>query len=370
MKNILAIIGLIYSFAIFSNSLFAANYGNVSTERIYDLGIMVFPGSDYQSINTNNYSKEVISKYHNTGFTITCILPNSPAEKSGLKIYDHIVGVDEDEFYYLAFADDQEINLKIQKNGKIISKKIKPKKNEIDVKEMVQYSCSNEYKQLECVSFLRDKSISEIIQNKKVFECFYNSNSSVIPFTKENSWLMLESFNWMFSDYLWKAKSPDKINEYIPVARNYIEIVGNYIKENKLTEKKKLDLEKTLISIERQMLNAYKFVENKKLKKANDKINIADSDIENIKNKILIINQNPLIFKKNDLDYFKNVYDVLKKKKEFAFIQREWEKAIKKIDWKNEQNLKYFSIYKDYAILFFIMILLNLTKYSIQSIKF
>ena len=128
MKNILAIIGFIYSFAIFSSGLFAANYGNVSTERIYDLGIMVFPGSDYQSINTNNYSKEVVSKYHNTGFTITCILPNSPAEKSGLKIYDHIVGVDEDEFYYLAFADDQEINLKIQKNGKIISKKIKPKK--------------------------------------------------------------------------------------------------------------------------------------------------------------------------------------------------------------------------------------------------
>ena len=58
-----------------------------------------------------------------SGYIITCIAEGSPAEKSGLELYDHIIGVDNDNFFYIWFADDREVVLTIERNGKIIKKK-------------------------------------------------------------------------------------------------------------------------------------------------------------------------------------------------------------------------------------------------------
>ena len=124
MKKVLIFLTFAFSYLFSSSISLAANYGKTDQERIYELGVYVFISDDFNKINKSYFNEKTLSKYKKkSGYIITCIAEGSPAEKSGLELYDHIIGVDNDNFFYIWFADDREVILTIERNGKIIKKK-------------------------------------------------------------------------------------------------------------------------------------------------------------------------------------------------------------------------------------------------------
>ena len=344
MKKVLIFLTFAFSYLFSSNISLAANYGKTDQERIYELGVYVFISDDFNKINKSYFNEKTLSKYKKkSGYIITCIAKGSPAEKSGLELYDHIIGVDNDNFFYIWFADDREVVLTIERNGKIIKKKIKPIKSSLISKK--KFTCNQEYKPVEC-------GRNFLYQNdsfKKIFQCLLEANSTIIPFFKDDKWWMLTSFKFTFYDYVWKVKDPIKINEHLPLARKYIKDTEEYLSKNSLEKKIKEEILVDLKSIEGNIHAASRFVEDRTLKNTKSKTIILKEDIDRVKNKIISIEKEKSFNNYESKEYYKNKIGFLIDNREIAFVQKHWNTVIKNIDWQKEENIKYFTFYVDYA---------------------
>lgn len=345
MKNILAII-IFLSFFSFSKDLFAANYGKSYLDRVFILGISAFAADDFDKINKKYFSESIISKYKKKGYTVTCIIKGSPAEKAGLQFYDNIIGIDNDKFFYIWFADDQEVNLTIQRNGKIITKKIKPVKDSLIIKNPL--FCNQENKIYECGHLAFEKN-SQALAFSKIYECSEKNKSSLIPFLQKEDLLMFESFSWTFWDSAWKLKDPKKINIILPKADSYISIVKKYLNENTLSEKIRENLHKSINRIDQSIAYADKYLVQKNLKKSTNKITINKSDINRFKERVENIINNKSFDDAGSKYIFKYNSDYLIENGEIDFVQKNWKIAIDNIDWSKSENLNNIDIIISYA---------------------
>lgn len=309
-------------------------------------GLYFFPNQNINKINFKYY-KNSKRKYHSSHVTVGCITKGSPAELAGLKLYDQIVSVNNNNKITLQFLKKQKINLKIIRDSKLLHITVELIKNESLNKEMY---CTEEFKHFECNTILFDKKFDNNTVWPELYKCYKLKKANIIPFFKHD-YLMLNSFRWTFSDAVWKDKNPETISSYIEDANKYLNILSAYLSKERDTfdEKKFMEVQNDLDSIEKLITHAYRFVNDEQLKKSKRKLSIDKNSIERIKVKI----QNIENFNdKKNLNFLIDYFYFLLKANEDEFLKKYWRKAVEKINWNNINNLKYFEIYFNYSEIF------------------
>ena len=262
----------------------------------------------------------------------------------------------------LAFVKGKYSELTIKRGNKIIKKTLLAvPTNQLDNEVTAKLRCTSEFAELECM--IQDEGGAITVNEAKrwipVLECCKKNNLSIIPF---NNLLSRDKF------YSLKMKALYKNMYYYRKAKpeGYLNELNQLIK---IARKDLVEFDKYLeIYPEVRESGQYAWLTNEvksavmyaagthadTFKSQKDKvIDLNLEDISRIKKDILFkINKIPIIDSK-DINFIYRQAQYLFKAKEYDFVIENWNKIIKKANWKSD-SVKYFDdIYDDLAQAYF-----------------
>ena len=334
-------------FLIYSNILKAADFSSADQDyrTQYNLGTYNLIDSEKTDLNFKRY-QDVSDKYMKPGAIIYCIVKGGPADLAGLKIFDRIVGIDDHPNFSFLFQNNNPINVKYIRDDILNEIVIQPEKvSNLDFNNKL--NCSKEFAQFECLKNFRSKALREKkIEWVKTYECLESKGSKIIPFEKnvKNAWLMLDSFDFAFAYYIWENQNTDKLKYYISRSKEIILELEKFLKEDNPGSIDRKIVNEKINNLINNISNVNTYVTDDRLKNA---LNL-DSDkfgVNRIKKNILQINN---FNDKENLQYFKTNYLVLQNAGEKSFINKQWKRAVEKINWNERENFKHVKIYIDY----------------------
>ena len=313
-------------------------------------------------INEKYFSEEIKKKYKKKGLVVSCIYEGSEADIKGIKLLDEIVMIDGKKVTSLAFVKGKYSELTIKRGNKIIKKTLLAvPTNQLDNEVTAKLRCTSEFAELECM--IQDEGGAITVNEAKrwipVLECCKKNNLSIIPF---NNLLSRDKF------YSLKMKALYKNMYYYRKAKpeGYLNELNQLIK---IARKDLVEFDKYLeIYPEVRESGQYAWLTNEvksavmyaagthadTFKSQKDKvIDLNLEDISRIKKDILFkINKIPIIDSK-DINFIYRQAQYLFKAKEYDFVIENWNKIIKKANWKSD-SVKYFDdIYDDLAQAYF-----------------
>jgi len=317
-------------------------------------------------INEKYFSEEIIKKYKKKGLVVSCIYGGSEADKKGIKLLDEIVMVDGKEVTSLAFVKGKYNELTIKRGNKIIKKTLLAVPiDQLDNEATAKLRCTSEFSDLDCASLIFDPAggdpikISEAKRWIPVLECCKKNNLSIVPFhnlLSRDKFYSLKMKALYENIYYYRKAKPegylDDLNQLVKIARKDLVEFSKYLK---IYPEMRESIQYTWL--ENEIKNAVMYAAGTHadtFKSLKDKvIDLDPEDISRIKKTILSkINKTGLIDSKT-INFLYRQAQYLLKAKEHDFVIENWNKIIKKANWKGDA-VKYFDdIYTDLAGAYF-----------------
>ena len=313
----------------------------VGLPKDYSLGFYGISTPAKNNIKTNYFSKEITDKYlfngsKNPTLIVTCLKKGSQAEKSGIKLYDEIIEVDDkslNELQNFNFSAKRNINIKILRNSKTLN--IKTTSEHYTDLDKLSFSCVNEYKEYECADIIQidyDRRKNDYFDN--LYKCIEEKNILTIPFGPipyEYEWIKVDTVKNIIYQYANKnTRDLEKLNNFLPLALEILDEIDLYLKKN--------DKDKTALSkfkeLRKSVTYANRYAVVKGLKDSQIS-SMNDGTISGYKKAIsFLINKNQPI-PGSDRGIFDEAFNALWEYGEKEFIYENWPKAINLIDWKS-----------------------------------
>ena len=325
----------------------------VELPKDYSLGFYGISTPAKNNIKTNYFSKEITDKYlfngsKNQTLIVTCLKKGSQAEKSGIKLYDEIIEVDDkslNELQNFNFSTKRNINIKILRDSKTLN--IKTTSEHYTDLDKLSLSCVNEYKEYECADIIEidyDKRKNDYFDN--LYKCIEEKNILTIPFGPipyEYEWIKVDTVKNIIYKYANKnTRDVEKLNNYLPLALEILDEFDLYLKNNDKDNTALLKYKELRKSV--AYANRYAVVKGLKDSEISS---MNDGTISGYKKAIsFLINKNQPI-SGSDRGIFDESFNALWEYDEKEFIYKNWPKAIKLIDWKSlaAHEIKTFRIF-------------------------
>ena len=214
----------------------------VELSKDYSLGFFGISTPAKNNIKTSYFSKEITDKYlfngsKNQTLIVTCLRKGSQAEKSGIKLYDEIIEVDDkslNELQNFNFSTKRNINIKILRNSKTLN--IKTTSEHYTDLDKLTLSCVNEYKEYECNDIIEidyDKRKNDYFDN--LYKCIEEKNILTIPFGPipyKYEWIKVNTVKNIIDQYANKnTRDLEKLNSYLPLALEILDEIDLYLKK-------------------------------------------------------------------------------------------------------------------------------------------